>query len=107
MNEPHDQELEQLLRAQRSASFGPGFADRVMRRVQDEQAGPLAGILPVEVLRLAAVALVIAAALVTFNLVGSATAQTPLEALLGLQPLTADVVYDAAEIFSATDGGTS
>ena len=52
---------------------------------------------------------VIAAALITFNLAGSATdsAQTPLEAVLGLEPLTADVVYDAADIFSADDAGTS
>jgi len=108
MTEQDDEALGKLLRAHRGSQFGPGFADRVMRRVEREQAGPLAAIMPTEFFRLAVVALVIAAALVTFNIAGSATdtAQTTLEAVLGLQPLTADAVYDAAAIFS-TDGAST
>ncbi len=109
MTERHDEALERLLRANVHASFGPGFADRVMRRVGDEQTGLLAAIMPTELLRLAAVALLIAAALVTFNIAGGATdsVQTTLEAVLGLQPLTADAVYDPAAIFSADEAATS
>jgi len=108
MTERHDEALEKLLRVNGRARFGPGFADRVMRRVSHEQAGALAAIMPTEFFRLAVVALVVAAALVTFSIAGSATdsAQTTLEAVLGLQPLTADAVYDAAAIFSA-DGATT
>ncbi len=109
MNEPHDKALEKLLRISRSTSFGPGFADRVMRRVDREQAGPFAAIMPTEFFRLAVVALVIAVALITFNIAGKAadSSQTTLEAVLGLQPLTADAVYDPVAVFSAEGATTS
>jgi hypothetical protein len=104
MSDSHDAELEQLLRRKGRASFGPGFGDRVMRRVGDEAAGPFAAIMPAQFLRLAAGALAVAAALVTFSLAGASNdSQTVLEAVLGLQPLTADAVYDAQALFFAEE----
>ena len=60
MTESHDPQLEDLLRTQGRGSFGPGFADRVMRRIEDEPNGWLDGLAPAAFARIAAVAVIVA-----------------------------------------------
>ncbi len=109
MADRQDEAPEMLLRAHGGASFGPGFADRVMSRVETEQAGPLVGIAPAEFFRLAAAAVLVVAALAAFNVTGSASDDvlSTLEAVFGLPPITADTVYDPAAIFLADGSATS
>ena len=109
MTEHHDEAVEQLLRDQPRPTFGPGFADRVLRQVEAEQTGFLAGVMPAEFLRVATAAVLLAAALAAFSVIGSGTdgAQTTLEAMFGIQPLTADVVYDPTAVFFSEEGTAS
>jgi hypothetical protein len=101
----HDEALARLLREQRSPSFGPGFADRVLRRVAEEEAGFLAGIRPAEWFGLAAAAVIVAVALAAFSLGATESgSQSALEAMFGLPPLTADSVYDAGALFTPVEG---
>ncbi len=109
MTEQSDEVLAEVLRAGRGARFGPGFAARVMQRVEDERANPLAAIMPKELVGLGAAALLIAVALITFSLAGGETqgAQTTVEAIFGLRPLTADTVYDPTALFLSEGASSS
>ncbi len=100
MAEHSDPGLSRLLREHRPASFGPGFSDRVMRRVAEEQESGLVLVAPAQFLRVAATGALIAAALATFSLLqrSEERTQSTLEALLGLDPITVSTVYDTASI---------
>ena len=97
MVEPPNAELQTLLERSRADRFGPGFADRVMRRVEDERDAGFLLISPGQFLRVAAAALIVAVLLAGLSLAGRSadSGQTALEALFGLQPVTASAVYDA------------
>ncbi|HSU13670.1 hypothetical protein [Longimicrobium sp.] len=85
--------VEALLRASRRDAFAPGFAQRVMRRVRDEQASAAAlfgAVLQRQFLRLAPLAAAAVLALAGWNLRTADRRQSPVEAALGLPAVTAD-----------------
>ena len=94
MTEP-DPELRRLVAQARVDRFGPGFADRVMRTVSEERAGALV-VMPAQFWRVAAAAAVVIALLAGFNVAGRSPddSQSVLEALFGLEPVTASSVYE-------------
>ncbi|NKB86759.1 MAG: hypothetical protein GKS06_00865 [Acidobacteria bacterium] len=104
----HDLQLEQLLRDKGRSNFGPGFADRVMRRVEEEPVGWIDSLTLPDFVRFAAAALVLAVALAVFSLSGSSErSQTALEAVLGLDPVTATSIYDAQALMPAASESAS
>jgi anti-sigma factor RsiW len=74
--------------------FRPGFADRVMARVRAETPRRLQSSLALHFRRLAPAALALILGLLAHNLLtGGAQAQSPVEAALGLKPVTLDVAF--------------
>jgi hypothetical protein len=91
-----DGRLETLLREGRADAFAPGFAGRVMRRLRAGDASPtaqLAAAVQRHFLRLAPAAALLTLALAALNLRGRDPRQSPLDAALGLPPVTADAVF--------------
>ncbi len=77
------------------AQFRPGFAGRVMARVTAEAPRRLQTSLALHFRRLAPAALVLIAGLLAHNLLtGGAQAQSPVEAALGLKPVTLELAFD-------------
>jgi hypothetical protein len=97
--------IEAVLRAERASGFAPGFAWRVMRRLHAETADPraaLAAAVQRHFARLAPLAALAAAVLITLNLRGAERGQTVLEAVLGLPKVTAEQAYAPDELLRAT-----
>ena len=76
------------------AEFRPGFAGRVMARVTAEAPRRLQTSLAFHFRRLAPAALALIVGLLAHNLLtGGAQAQSPVEAALGLKPVTLEVAF--------------
>ena len=77
------------------ADFRPGFAGRVMARVTAEAPRRLQTSLALHFRRLAPAALALIVGLLAHNLLtGGARAQSPVEAALGLKPVTLELAFD-------------
>lgn len=92
-------------------TFEPGFAGRVMERVRAERADVARGarshegsawsldaVLRRQFLRLAPVGLAALVAVGAYNLSAASDVQSPVEAALGLEPVTLDAVYEMSLI---------
>jgi anti-sigma factor RsiW len=83
-----------LVRETPRAEFRPGFAGRVMARVTAEAPRRLQTSLGIHFRRLAPAALALILGLLAHNLLtGGAQAQSPVEAALGLKPVTLDIAF--------------
>ena len=93
------EELNHMLSTSAYDSFGPSFADRVMERVgRGEQyvRTTLADALASIFARVAPLGAAAAIILGVYNFVTFDAGQSPLEAAMGLQPVTVQTAYDAA-----------
>ncbi len=118
LSEKERQQLEELLREDAGArteyqgmmrlqevvadaghrSFGPSFADRVIERIGrggESRRFDLSDALASFFSRLAPVAVAVALGLGIYNIAESGADQSPLEAALGLGPVTVEAAYDA------------
>ncbi|HET6340572.1 MAG TPA: hypothetical protein VFG78_00125 [Gemmatimonadota bacterium] len=78
----------------RAVEFRPGFAGRVMARLTAEAPRRLQASLALHFRRLAPAAFVLIVGLLAHNLLtGGAQAQSPVEAALGLKPVTLDLAF--------------
>ncbi len=107
MTEPlGDNDTGRLVRAHARRAFGPGFADRVMSRIDEDATGLV--LLP-QFLGLAA-----AAATVTLLLIGYSVlwtepleGQSFIEAVLGLEPVSIESAYGLDDKLPYIDGDNS
>ena len=109
MTDTRDHNIERLVTEHARRSFGPGFADRVMRRVQEESA-PFEVLLVAQFRWLAAAAMLAAMALGAYSVLGPERyeSQSTLEAALGLEPVSLETVYSFGETLygtSSSDAG--
>jgi hypothetical protein len=80
--------------APRAPGFGPGFAGRVLARALAGASRRLPSPLALHFRRLAPAALALIAGLLVHNLLtGDAQAQSPVEAALGLKPVTLELAF--------------
>lgn len=87
--------VEALVRETQRAEFRPGFAGRVMARVTAEAPRRLQTSLAIHFRRLAPAALALIVGLLAHNLLTSgARPQSPVEAALGLKPVTLELAFD-------------
>lgn len=102
-------ELTRHLREAADGRFAPGFADRVMDRIASEAdirvvslTTPLRG----QFLRLAPLAAAVLVALGAYNLIGAGASdgRSPLEAALGLEPVTLETAYAFEPSFYPAEG---
>ena len=105
--------MERLARVQalvegtrREAGFRPGFAGRVVARALTEAPWRLRTSLALHFRRLAPAAIVLIVGLLAHNLLtGGARAQSPVEAALGLRPVTIETAFDFdPATYQAADG---
>ncbi|MGH7588553.1 MAG: hypothetical protein ACRELU_08170 [Gemmatimonadota bacterium] len=86
--------VQALVRETPRAEFRPGFAGRVMARLTAEAPRRLQASLALHFRRLAPAALALIVGLLAHNLLtGGAQAQSPVEAALGLKPVTLELAF--------------
>jgi anti-sigma factor RsiW len=86
--------LQALVRQTPRAEFRPGFAGRVMARVTAEAPRRLQTSLGIHFRRLAPAVIILIIGLLAHNLLtGGAQAQSPVEAALGLKPVTLELAF--------------
>ena len=103
------EELTPILQEAVDRCFSPGFADRVVARIHSETDAPvipLTATLKGQFVRLVPLAAAVLIALGAYNLLGAGTTegQSPVEAALGLQPVTLEDAYAFEQTFYPTDG---
>ena len=87
--------VQALVRETPRAEFRPGFAGRVMARLTGEAPRRLQTSLALHFRRLAPAALALILGLLAHNLLtGGVQAQSPVEAALGLKPVTLGMAFD-------------
>lgn len=95
-DDPQLTEIADMLRAESRTQFGPGFADRVMRRIAEQRQPVFADVLASMFGRIAA------AALILILLVGATTVwrartsqpgRSPLDVALGLPEVSLEAAY--------------
>lgn len=115
-----DRAVQDLLREAHEAgpqAFEPGFVSRVMGRLRAERSAEepatgaslrpvwsLEAVLRRQFLRLAPVGLAALLVIGVYNLSAASDAQSPVEAALGLEPLTLAAVYDVGPDLYTTEG---
>lgn len=99
-------QVQALVRETPRAEFRPGFGGRVMARIAAETSSRLQASLALHFRRLAPVAFVLILGLLVHNLLtGGARAQSPVEAALGLEPVTLEMAYDFDPALYQANGG--
>ena len=109
MSPESDPDLQRLVRQSARRSFGPGFADRVLRRVAAEHGG-FEALLLREFRWLAAAATLAAVLLGGYATLQAGDGQSLLDAALGLEPLTAESAFSPEALLAemaASDEGLS
>lgn len=92
----------------RAHGFRPGFAGRVMARAAAEAPRRLQASLALHFRRLAPAALALILGLLAHNLLtGGAQAQSPVEAALGLKPVTLEMAFDFDPATYQANGGAA
>ncbi|MCB0711432.1 MAG: hypothetical protein KDD67_03790 [Ignavibacteriae bacterium] len=90
---------ENILADARYESFGPSFADRVMERLGKKEESwqfSLSDALASLFTRIAPIAVAVALVLGIYNITASNSTESPIEAALGLHPVTVDAAYETA-----------